>query len=290
MSIKKEESGRRSVAVEAEVPGTPEQVWQAIATGPGITAWFVPTEFEEEGGTPTRVVSHFGPGMDGVAAVTSWDPPRRFTAEIRDLAPGAPPVATEWIVEARGGGTCVVRVVHSLFAAGDDWDGQLAGWESGWPGFFRILRLYLTHFPGEACSPLQVLSFVPGPEPAAWDALAGALGLAGATGGAMVGERCEAAAGAPPLAGVVEPSGEGRRLLLRLDEPASGIGQLFASAMGGQVCLAVQLYLYGDRAAAAAARDEPRWRAWMSERFPAAGEADEGAAGERAADEGAAEG
>ena len=39
MSVKKEANGRRSVQVEVEVPGTPEQVWQAIATGPGVGAW-----------------------------------------------------------------------------------------------------------------------------------------------------------------------------------------------------------------------------------------------------------
>src|SRR2546425_795851 len=43
MSVKKEASGRRSVQVEVEVPGTPEEVWQAIATGPGVSSWFVPT-------------------------------------------------------------------------------------------------------------------------------------------------------------------------------------------------------------------------------------------------------
>ena len=44
MSVKKEASGRRYVQVEVEVPGTPEEVWQAIATGPGVSSWFVPTE------------------------------------------------------------------------------------------------------------------------------------------------------------------------------------------------------------------------------------------------------
>ena len=51
MSVQKEASGRRSVQVEVEVPGTPEEVWQAIATGPGISSWFVPTTFEEHDGT-----------------------------------------------------------------------------------------------------------------------------------------------------------------------------------------------------------------------------------------------
>ena len=45
MSVKQEANGRRSVQVEFEVPGTPEEVWQAIATGPGISSWFVPTEY-----------------------------------------------------------------------------------------------------------------------------------------------------------------------------------------------------------------------------------------------------
>ena len=44
MSVKKEASGRRSVQVEVEVPGTPEEVWQAIATGPGISSWLMPAE------------------------------------------------------------------------------------------------------------------------------------------------------------------------------------------------------------------------------------------------------
>ena len=148
MSVKKEASGRRSIEVEVEVPGTPEQVWQAIASGPGVSSWFVPTEFRNDG----TVVSNFGPGMESTAKTTAWDPPRRFAAESQGLGPGAPPLATEWIVEARSGGTCIVRVVHSLFASTDDWDNQLESVESGWPGFFRGLRLYLTHFAGQSCS------------------------------------------------------------------------------------------------------------------------------------------
>jgi hypothetical protein len=41
--------------------------------------------------------------------------------------------------------------------------------------------------------------------------------------------------------------------------------------MGGQVFLPIRLYLYGDQAPAAVARDEPRWQAWLNDRFPVAG-------------------
>src|SRR5437868_7990331 len=81
MSVKKEASGRRSVQVEVEVPGTPEEVWQAIATGPGISSWFVPAEFEERDGKPVAVMLNFGPGMESRSVVTAWDPPRMFAKE-----------------------------------------------------------------------------------------------------------------------------------------------------------------------------------------------------------------
>jgi len=124
MSVKKEANGRRSVQVEVEVPGTPEQVWQAIATGPGVGAWFVPTEVDGRvGGT---VTSHFGGGMDSDSTITEWDAPHRFVAE-GSWGPNAPTIATEWTVEARDGGTCIVRVVHSLFAETDEWDNQIEG-------------------------------------------------------------------------------------------------------------------------------------------------------------------
>ena len=126
MPVKKDASGRRSVEAEVEVPGTPEEVWQAIATGPGISSWFVPTTLEERVGG--SVVANFGPGMESLSTITAWDPPHRFVADSRDdMGPDGPTIATEWIVEARSGGTCIVRVVHSWFTSSDDWDDQFEG-------------------------------------------------------------------------------------------------------------------------------------------------------------------
>jgi len=273
MPVEKDESGRRWVEVEVEVPGTPGEVWRAIATGPGISSWFVPTEIEEEDGRPVRSVSDFGPGMEAVAEITEWDPPHRFAADSRDLGEDAPPVATEWIVEASAGGKCVVRVVHSLFASDDDWDDQLEGWESGWPTFFRILRLYLERFGGQVGTSFQVMGAASEPVVRAWQQFTGELGLeADAT-----GEQASTGQGAPRLSATVERVGprEYPELLLRLDEPAPGIAHTFALPMGGQVLLPLRFYLYGERAATVAAAEEPVWQAWVAERFPA-GSADEG--------------
>jgi uncharacterized protein YndB with AHSA1/START domain len=262
MSVKKDANGRRSVQAEVEVPGTPEQVWQAIATGPGVGAWFVPTELD--GRTGGAVTSHFGAGMDSVSTITEWDAPHRFVKE-GSMGPNAPTMATEWIVEARGGGTCIVRVVHSLFAETDDWDNQLTGIESGWPSFFRILRLYLEHFAGQPSSQIQLLAMPPAS--GAWEKLAGALNLAGAA----PGERRDAGGDAPPLSGIVESVNAAGHpyTLLRVDLPAPGAVFATAFPAGKKAFVTVSFYFYGDTAAAVVARDQSAWTAWMTNLFPA---------------------
>ena len=265
MPVKKDESGRRSVQAEVEVPGTPEEVWEAIATGPGITSWFVPSQVDGRVGGVT--ISSFGPGMDSEAKITAWNPPRSFVAETEgEMGPDGPKVATEWIVEAKDGGTCVVRVVHSWFTSSDAWDDQFEGHTYGWQAFFRVLRLYLAHFRGLPGSPVQVMGVAPPPKEEAWDAWTRPLGLFGAA----VGQRVGTPADAPPLAGTVEWAGQPawpEDLLVRLDQPAPGIAHLVPHAMGGQVYLTMRFYLYGDDAPAAAARAQSEWQAWMDEHF-----------------------
>jgi len=264
MSVKKEASGRRSVQVEVEVPGTPEEVWQAIATGPGISSWFVPTEFEMRDGKPVAVKLDFGPGMESRSAVTAWDPPRMFAAQGEGWG-GSPPIADEWHVEAKSGGTCIVRVVHSLFASTDDWDNQLKGTESGWPGFFRILKIYLTHFRGQRSAMMQWMAPAAGTEAEAWETLTAALGLKGVS----AGQRWTAPAGIPALSGVVERVTQSPcNALLRLDKPGPGTAALGACNFGGQSMVTLSFYFYGDPAAGTVARETPLWQAWIEERFP----------------------
>lgn len=265
MSVKKEASGRRSVQIEVEVPGTPEEVWQAIATGPGISSWFVPARSEERQGG--QLVCTFGPGMDCASTITSWQPLKRFVAEGDMGAPGSPKMATEWSVEARAGGTCLVRVVHSLFADTDDWDNQLEGMEQGWPTYFRILRMYLADFKGMPCSAMQLVGFSPDPESKAWENAGGGLGLLKVT----EGQQWTAPDGLSRMAGVVESVGRGMHpntVLLRLEAPAPGAAYVGAFSCGGMVMVCMSVYLYGAKAKAAVDRDEPVWQKWIGERFP----------------------
>lgn len=265
MSVQKDPSGRRSIQVEVEVKGTPEEVWAAIATGPGVSSWFVPTRMEERNGG--EIVSNFGPGMDSPATIVAWDAPRRFVAEGDLGMPGTPKVATEWTVEARAGGKCVVRVVHSLFASTDDWDNQLNGLEQGWPAYFRILRMYLEHFKGMPCSTMQLVGFSGESDAKAWEKAGGELGLIHL----REGQPWSAPAGFPRTTGVVDALGKGSHkstMLLRLDSPAPGTAYVGAFACGGMVMVCLSVYLYGESAKTAIARDEPAWQKWMNDRFP----------------------
>jgi len=265
MSVKKEDNGRRSVQVEFDVKGTPEEVWQAIATGPGISAWFVPTEFEMRDGKPVAMTYKFAPGVEPRAEITEWNPPHKFAGQ-GEVYGGSPPVASEWTVEAKAGGVCRIRIVHSLFASTDEWDNQLEGANVGWSGFLAILRVYLAHFRGMRSALMQITAPVATSDAESWEALTTAIGVKGLRAGA----RWSAPAGASPLSGVVEYLSEDPYdVLMRLDKPGPGIAVLGAATYpGGQSVVAMNLYMYGDDATDAVKRETPRWEAWFRERFP----------------------
>jgi uncharacterized protein YndB with AHSA1/START domain len=258
------------IELELEVRGTPEQVWEAIATGPGIAAWFVPAEVAERAGG-SIAFDMFGAGMEESGTVTAWDPPTRFAyeEEYQPLESAAAPMASEFLVEARSGGTCVVRIVNSVFASGADWERELESMREGWHMYLRNLRLYLTHFAGRTCSWIMVTGNAAPPLDRAWAELADALGLADAAEGDPVSA---SGPGTPALSGVVElptRSSNHRGLLIRTDEPAPGAVLVVAFEWRDRVYTSLHAYLFGDEAAAVAERDAPAWRAWMDARFPA---------------------
>ena len=241
-----------------EVPGTLEQVWQAIATAKGMSAWFLPTELEErEGGS-----LHFamGPEMGSDGHVTAWDPPHRIAYEedwaaLMGQEPDAlSPLTSEFLVEARSGGTCVVRVTSSGFGTGADWESEF--WDdmgTSWLPFFDNLRLYLAHFPGQEATQLEVSASHRGDEEALWSALRDALGLGGE------GESIEVLGST----GTVERLGE-RQALIRLTAPVPGMLTVFARADGeGTAAAGVRAYLFSADAADHVQREEPAWQAWL---------------------------
>jgi uncharacterized protein YndB with AHSA1/START domain len=274
MPIKKDSAGNRWVEMELLVPGTPDQVWQAMATGEGNAAWFVKGEIEPRAGGKFQL--HFGEGAVTSGEVTRWEPPNRFAYVENEWQPGAPPVATEITISGRSDNRCVVRMVHSLYTSSDDWDDQLEGFESGWPGFFAVLRVYLTWFAGHNAASFMVMTSASTDALSAWLRLGQDLGL----GGANVGERRTATAGPEPWSGVVEhvyQDAQTRFVLLRINAPSPGIALLgtlgpadslgeleMKLGKGEGATVSVSRYFYGANASALAAESESRWRGWLA--------------------------
>ena len=251
----------RRIEIEIEVTGTPEDVWEAIATGPGISAWFVPTDVEPgEGGTVTQ---HHGEGIDAPPSrIVAWDTPRRLKVEDPEWqpTPGSPAgrLATEWLVEARSGGTCIVRLVASGFGDGPEWERTREGNAVGWRSALETLRLYLEYFLREPLAHADAWAAAPGDRAATAAALRRATGVDGAA----PGDAVASAPPAPALEGVVEAV-IGDQVIVRTTVPTTGLAFIAAGGPGDETFAMVRMSLFGPDAAAVAAEAGPRWQAWL---------------------------
>ena len=248
-----------------EVPGSPEQVWDAIATANGISAWMLPTEMQERlGGT---VVFHMGDDVSSKGVITGWDPPRRIVYEEdwATLAGQDPttvtPLVSEFLVEAKSGGTCVVHVVSSAFGSGADWEREFfTDMSKGWAPTFEHLRLYLTYFAGQRVTTLEVSADLPGSPAEVVNAMRDGLGI----------ERAGQGVNARGVTGQVERVGD-ENVLLRVTDPVPGVLALSAWPAEEQDKSSARVagYLFSDGALAYVERERPAWKAWLESLVPA---------------------
>lgn len=154
---------------------TPEQVWAAIATGPGVDSWFMGRNQVEPGiGSTTRLELDGGFTME--STITAWDPPRHF-AFAGTPGPDGSFHAFEYLVEGRDGGSTTVRWVHSGFLGQDDWESEYDALRKGDPMYLGALAAYLTHYAGRVATPVAAWAPPQSDEDSAWAGLARGLHL-----------------------------------------------------------------------------------------------------------------
>ncbi len=134
---------------DAEVPATAREVWDAIATGPGINCWFI-GRTEIDGGA---VRTAFGEDWVPAGHVTVSEAPTAF-AYTSDTAPDGRFIAHEYLVQGRASGGTVLRAVTSGFLPGDDWAEEYEAMTYGTALFFHTLLEYLRHFRGRTAVPV----------------------------------------------------------------------------------------------------------------------------------------
>ena len=112
-------------AREVLLRASPEEIWDAMATKAGNAAWLFPNEIDPDG-------------------AQTWDPPRHFAVrqEQDDWFN-----AIECVIEARDGGSTLLRYTHSgIFV--DDWDNQFDAVQQHTDFYLHTLGQYLEHFAG----------------------------------------------------------------------------------------------------------------------------------------------
>lgn len=138
-----------SATEELHVDATPDEVWAAIATGPGIDSWFMGRNDVD----PGQVVRQAFGGYTPEHQVSAWEPGKRLAYE-SGTAPDGRFVAYEFLIEGRDRGSTVLRVVNSGFLPGDDWADEFEAMTKGGALFMHTLATYLNHFAGRFATPV----------------------------------------------------------------------------------------------------------------------------------------
>jgi uncharacterized protein YndB with AHSA1/START domain len=126
---------------EVDLPGTPEQVWEAISTEAGLASWLFPEQVGE--------------------GVQAWEPPHHLA--VRQEGEGWFN-ALEYTVEGRAGGT-TLRYVHSGIFDDAGWDDQYDAVSQHTDFYLHTLGQYLEHFAPRTASYVgDVPGGISGPE------------------------------------------------------------------------------------------------------------------------------
>jgi len=150
MSPEAPKLGTRLVERELEINAPVEAVWKALAEAEEIARWFSPEALVQPG-AGGKVVWIWKDIAEWESRIEIWEPNRHLRT-VYDWSPApekSPPqrLAVDFYLEARGGKT-ILRLVHSGFGAGADWEGEFDGVSRGWTAELCSLRHYLENHRG----------------------------------------------------------------------------------------------------------------------------------------------
>ncbi len=250
---------RFEITKDLEVSATPEQVWEAIATGPGLESWFLGrNEIDPRpGGTARWSIGEF----TAESTITTWDPPNRFV-NTGMPAPDGSFHQFDYHIEAREGGGSAIRYEHTGMLSGD-WEAEYEAMSEGDPMYLDKLVAYLTYFRGRFATSVEVMGPEAPDRELAMGRFRAALGL---DDDVAVGDEVRAAPrGLESFDGVVDHISP-HFLGIRSDDAI----YRFIHAFTGQVMIGHHLFAGDvDRADA-----EEMWRSWLDGIFASAPDRD----------------
>ena len=149
----------RSTEVVVDISATADEVWRALTDAEELVRWF-PLQATVRPGVGGEMVWQWDGHWTWASAIERWEPEvaltlvnreqRPFDVEGRPLPEGQAAAATlsmEFTLET-GDGCTRLRLVHSGFGRGANWDDEYDGVSVGWQYELRSLKFYLERHRG----------------------------------------------------------------------------------------------------------------------------------------------
>lgn len=169
----------RDIELSVELDASPEDVFRAVTEGTELAKWLAPEarSTAPEGGKPASIWISWGEGMSAEHELEIFDAPRRVRHPSGKNRETKAALYADWTIEAREGGKTTLRLVHSGFSVGADWDDEFDSHARGWMLMLQNLRHYFARHAQEPALHLPFMSKVASPRGSLWAALLGKLGL-----------------------------------------------------------------------------------------------------------------
>ena len=172
----------RDIELTVELDASPEDVFRAVTDGTELAKWLAPEarSTAPEGGKKASIWISWGEGMSVEHEIEIFDAPKRVRHPSGKNAETKAPLYADWSIEARDGGKTTLRLVHSGFSVGADWDNELESHARGWKLMLENLRQYFARHKHEAAIHIPFMSKIESSHKSIWTTLLGKLGLSAA--------------------------------------------------------------------------------------------------------------
>jgi len=163
-------TGQRTLERSLTIHAPIDAVWKAITDAEELIRWF-PPEASVTPGAGGKMVMKWGDFWEGESDIEVWEPPHHLRTS---FDAGVARTAVDYYLE-RDGDSTILRLVHSGFGKGDDWDTAYDGIRKGWRAELYSLRNYLENHRGQRRAVVGARAAFESDDQSAWNALARAV-------------------------------------------------------------------------------------------------------------------
>jgi uncharacterized protein YndB with AHSA1/START domain len=143
----------RTLDIELDLEASPEDVWRALTEAEELVRWF-PLQADSIPGVGGKISFGWDGEWESDLEIEVWEPQKHLRTtwpwtEEDQRGDEVSQVVVDYYIEVRSGGGTRLRLVHSGFPVGPEWDDIFDGTRRGWSYELRSLKHYLENHPGK---------------------------------------------------------------------------------------------------------------------------------------------